>query len=144
MKKKVAFVCPDALLVKMDIASIANSLEARSPFLDHTIAEFAFSLTRQIKLPGIETKPILRTLAEKYLHQEVVIAPKRGFEVPLYHWLHNDLREMRDDFILNKKEIITELFNRSYLESLLHDKARQNLEPSRWVQLVWYLLVIVI
>ncbi len=64
MKKKVAFVCPDALLVKMDIASMANSLEARSPFLDHTIAEFVFSLPRQTKLQGIETKPILRTLAE--------------------------------------------------------------------------------
>ncbi|KHE94019.1 MAG: asparagine synthase (glutamine-hydrolyzing) [Candidatus Scalindua rubra] len=138
------FSLPDALLVKMDIASMANSIEARSPFLDHTIAEFAFSLTRQIKLPGVETKPILRALAEKYLPQEVVIAPKRGFEVPMYHWLHNDLQEMRDDFILNKKGIVTELFNRSYLESLLGGRVEKSLEPSRWVQLVWYLLVIAI
>lgn len=75
MKKKVAFVCPDALIVKMDIASMANSIKARSPFLDHTITEFAFSLTRQIKLPGIEARPILRTLAKNNLSSDVVKAP---------------------------------------------------------------------
>ncbi len=135
---------PDALLVKMDIASMANSLEARSPFLDHAIAEFAFSIPQRIKLPGMRTKPILRQLAEKYLPMEIVKAPKRGFEVPLYHWLNNELREMRDDYILNQNGLVADLFDRAYLEALLRGSEKQKYEPSRWVQLVWFIMVFAI
>jgi len=89
----------DDLLVKMDMATMAHSLEARLPFLDQELFEFASRLPWNIKLSGGRTKPLLRSLASKYLPQEVVNVPKRGFEAPLAHWLKNDLREMVYDLL---------------------------------------------
>lgn len=81
------------LLVKMDIASMANSLEVRSPFLAKDLLEFAPQLPDHFKIKGLQTKYILRKLAEKYLPPLLVKQPKRGFEVPLTQWIERDLRE---------------------------------------------------
>jgi len=78
---------PDALLVKMDIASMNHSIEARSPFLDHDLVQFAFSLPNKVLLPGMKTKPVLRQLAKRYLPEDIINAPKKGFEIPLNKWL---------------------------------------------------------
>ncbi|MFN0179405.1 MAG: asparagine synthase (glutamine-hydrolyzing) [Gemmatimonadales bacterium] len=91
---------PDDLLVKMDIATMANGLEARSPLLDCQLADFVWCLPDRWLLGGSDTKPLLRTLAAKYLPAAVSTAPKRGFEVPVARWLDKDLRDLSRDVLL--------------------------------------------
>lgn len=133
---------PDILLVKMDIASMAHGLEARSPFLDQELISLAFSFPNFVRLPGITTKPLLRELSKKYLPNQITRAPKRGFEIPLIRWLEKDLSQMRDDIILSDTGLLAGLFQRSYLESLLRGPAGKRLEPRRWANLVWMLLML--
>ncbi|HOK07715.1 MAG TPA: asparagine synthase (glutamine-hydrolyzing) [Syntrophales bacterium] len=77
----------DDILVKVDRASMHVSLECRDPFLDHRIAELAFRLPLRFLYNKGEHKHILKTILRKYLPEEVVSAPKRGFMIPLYYWL---------------------------------------------------------
>ncbi len=81
------------LLIKMDIATMSQSLEGRSPFLSKYILEFAPTLKNEYKIKGKSTKYILRELAQKYIPDELISQPKRGFEVPLKKWVENDLKE---------------------------------------------------
>jgi asparagine synthase (glutamine-hydrolysing) len=133
---------PDNLLVKMDIASMSHSLEARSPLLDQELAQYVFSLPKQFLVNGRTTKPFLRAIAAKYLPAEVVTAPKRGFELPLHRWLDKDLSQMRDDLLLERSGILADYFRQSYLESLLRGRERDRLPTGRWVSLVWILLML--
>ena len=87
------------LLMKMDIATMSNSLEARSPFLSKYFLELAPRMDNKIN--KTTTKYILRTLAKKYLPEEVVNAPKRGFEIPLINWVEGELREVIFDYLKN-------------------------------------------
>ncbi|MES1217577.1 MAG: asparagine synthase C-terminal domain-containing protein, partial [Bacteroidota bacterium] len=82
------------LLVKMDIATMASSLEGRSPLLGKDILEYAPTLPDEYKIKGKTTKFILRKLAEKYLPGDLVNQPKRGFEIPLKKWVNNELKDM--------------------------------------------------
>ena len=86
---------PDDLLVKMDIATMASSLEARSPLLDHELMEFAASLPANCKVRGRETKVALRGALRGWIPDEVLDAPKRGFRLPLGDWFRGELRESR-------------------------------------------------
>lgn len=134
------WMLPDDLLVKMDMATMHYGLEARSPFLDHRLIEFSNMLPSDMKIRGLTTKALLRELGKQYLPEAIVNAPKRGFEIPLYDWLNNELKELRDDMILSSSGIIAAYFNRKFLDNLL--KGRIPVEPSRWAQLVWTLLVL--
>ncbi len=85
----------DHYLVKVDRASMANSLEVRSPFLDTALAEFSFSIPSHLKVRGFQTKYLLKKLAEKYLPRETVYRYKMGFGIPLDYWLRQgDLRKL--------------------------------------------------
>lgn len=77
----------DDILVKVDRASMHTSLECRDPFLDHHIAEFAFSLPLEFLFGQGEHKRILKFILRKYLSEAIVTSPKRGFSIPLYYWL---------------------------------------------------------
>jgi asparagine synthase (glutamine-hydrolysing) len=81
----------DDLLVKTDRASMANSLEARVPFLDSVITNFAFSLPTKHKVRGLAKKVLLRKAAEPLLPREVVHGRKRGFSIPAAAWLRGEL-----------------------------------------------------
>jgi asparagine synthase (glutamine-hydrolysing) len=83
---------PDWYMVKGDRATMAASLEMRNPFLDKSLVEYAFTLKGSFKIKGIETKYLLKKLASKYLPREVIYRKKRGFAVPLDHWLINILK----------------------------------------------------
>jgi asparagine synthase (glutamine-hydrolysing) len=85
--QELGFFLPGDLLVKMDRATMANSLEARSPFLDHRLLEIAARFPAAILLRGWRTKAVLRGATAGLLPDEVRSAPKRGFEVPLTAWL---------------------------------------------------------
>lgn len=105
------------LLSKMDIATMAHSLEARSPFLSKGLTEFAPTLADSLKVRGITTKVLLRKLAQKYLDNAVVNAPKRGFEVPLSAWIEGELKELVLDTLQSPK-IAQEFLPKNMLESL--------------------------
>ena len=94
---------PNDLLVKVDIASMANSLEARSPFLDHKVIEFAASLPENIKLRGTETKYLLKKAASRIVPPEVLYRKKMGFGVPLTHWFRGVLKDYLRENLLSEK-----------------------------------------
>ena len=112
---------PDDLLVKMDIASMAHSLEARSPFLDHEVMEFAASLPAEYKLRGGEKKSVLKSAFRGILPDEVLYRPKMGFGVPLAHWFRNELRDLPADVLLDPSAVERGYFRRSEVERLIDE-----------------------
>ncbi len=140
MGTDVAVILPHDLLVKMDIATMAHGVEARSPLLDHELIEAVSRYPESIKLRGLTTKPLLRALGRRYVPAEVRRAPKRGFEVPLVKWLRGELRELCEDMILSRDGLLAERFDRPALERLV--RGRNELDPARWSRRVWHLLML--
>lgn len=85
---------PGDILVKVDRAAMANSLETRPPFLDHDFVAFAFSLESAAKIEGSEGKAILKKAMLPHLPHDLLYQPKRGFSVPVSAWLRGPLRDM--------------------------------------------------
>jgi asparagine synthase (glutamine-hydrolysing) len=85
---------PGDLLVKVDIATMANSLELRSPLLDVNVVEWGVSLPRKYKIKGFETKHILKDVARSLVPAELIDRPKMGFGIPRAEWLRTGMREM--------------------------------------------------
>lgn len=90
---------PDDLLTKVDRATMAYSLEARVPFLDHKFVEFVAKLDSRLKQNGKTTKYLLKKLAEKYLPHEIVHRGKQGFVMPLSPWLEGGLKSRMEHAI---------------------------------------------
>jgi asparagine synthase (glutamine-hydrolysing) len=85
---------PGDLLVKVDIATMANSLELRSPMLDVDVVEWGLSLPKSYKIKGFETKHILKDVARSLVPAELIDRPKMGFGIPRAEWLRTEMREM--------------------------------------------------
>ena len=96
---------PFDLLVKVDITSMANSLEARSPFLDHEVMEFAARLPVEMKLRGMESKYLIKRVFTDLLPQENVKRRKMGFGVPVGKWFRGPLRELLCDTLLSERQL---------------------------------------
>ncbi|MDD6055739.1 MAG: asparagine synthase (glutamine-hydrolyzing) [Helicobacter sp.] len=122
------------LLPKMDIATMANSLEARSPFLSKEMVEFAATLLPHLKIRGKTTKYILRKLAKKYLPESVCNAPKMGFEIPLSLWVDSTLKDCIKD-VLKSPKISLEFLDKNTLESLLQNS--QNYPKQQRAKTLW-------
>jgi asparagine synthase (glutamine-hydrolysing) len=106
------------LLPKMDIATMAHSLEGRSPFLSKEILEFAPSLPDHLKVKGTNTKVLLRSLAHKYLPYELTHQPKRGFEIPLKNWVEHDLKSIVEDSIYSSNPFYADFVKPSFVKNL--------------------------
>jgi asparagine synthase (glutamine-hydrolysing) len=85
---------PDNILVKVDRATMAHSLEARAPFLDHRLVEFAASLPADLKLKGLRKKHILKESQRKTLPEWILNRKKKGFNAPVSYWLNGQLKMM--------------------------------------------------
>lgn len=112
---------PDDLLVKMDIASMANSLEVRSPFLDHRLMEFAASLPSHLKLNRMRQKYILKKAFSRILPEQILKRRKMGFGVPVGKWIKSELKDMVYGLLLSEKCIGRGYFRRDALERLIGD-----------------------
>ncbi|MBD3248627.1 asparagine synthase (glutamine-hydrolyzing) [Candidatus Woesearchaeota archaeon] len=110
----------DDILVKVDIASMAHSLEVRSPFLDHNLVEYASKIPWNVKMKGNITKYILKKSLEPVLPKDILYRKKTGFAVPLVHWFRKDLRSMGYDVLLNKETINRGYFDRYAVRKLLN------------------------
>jgi len=132
------FILP-GLLVKMDMASMAASLEARSPFLDHHIIEFAARLPDSYKVGIKEGKRILRDAYRGLLDEEVITGKKKGFEIPLYQWLTNDLRGLVADTLLNPNAKIFTYLDKEQVRLLIK---QETMNERNWAYLVYALLIL--
>ncbi|MBC7404993.1 MAG: asparagine synthase (glutamine-hydrolyzing) [Cytophaga sp.] len=90
---------PDDILVKVDRAAMANSLETRAPLLDHRIIEFAYHLPIQYKLGNGIGKRVLREVLYRHVPRKIVDRPKMGFTIPLGGWLVNELRPWAENLL---------------------------------------------
>jgi asparagine synthase (glutamine-hydrolysing) len=129
---------PNDLIPKMDIATMAHALEARSPFLDHQLMEFAASIPAELKLPGMRKKGLLRDAVRPWLPPEILELPKQGFCVPMAEWLRGDLREMAADVLLDSATLDRGYFREDAVRSLL---ARHERGEADNADTIWSLLV---
>ena len=110
---------PECLMAKMDIASMANSLETRSPFLDQKVIEFAYRLPSQLKLKGINgTKWILKETFKDMLPKQIYKRGKMGFGIPLGPWFRGELKDYWAGTCLSVKALGRGYFNREHLARL--------------------------
>ena len=132
---------PDDLLVKMDIATMASSLEARSPLLDHELMEFAASLPASCKLRGREKKVALRAALRGWVPDEILDAPKRGFRLPLADWFRGELRDYARDVLLDRRALGRGYFREDYVRSLVerHVAGSQDHSQGIWTLLMFEL-----
>ncbi|MEW6456138.1 MAG: asparagine synthase (glutamine-hydrolyzing) [Acidobacteriota bacterium] len=102
---------PDDIMVKVDRMSMAESLEARAPLLDHKLVEFVFSLKGNLKVKGLETKWIFKKAMEKYLPKEIIYRQKEGFSIPIKNWLKNELRDLMEEYLSERRITQEGFFN---------------------------------
>jgi asparagine synthase (glutamine-hydrolysing) len=129
---------PNDLLVKVDIATMAVSLEARSPFLDHHVIEFAASLPERLKLRGLTTKYLLKRALGKLLPQENLKRPKMGFGVPVGHWFRGPLQPFLRETLLSDKAARRGLFKTEAVRRLVdeHTAGRADYAHQLWTLLM--------
>ena len=134
---------PDDLLIKVDIASMANSLEVRSPFLDHKFVEFALSIPNDFKLRNGQAKYILKKAFSKFLPEEILGRKKMGFSIPIDKWFRYDLRDFAYELLLRNNKEIDQFFNKKFIASILssHISGKKNNGNLLWVLvnfIIWY------
>ena len=133
-------ILPSILLVKMDIATMANSQEGRSPLLSKGLLEYVPSLKDDLKIKGSTTKYLLRNLAKKYLPAQLINQPKRGFEVPLQQWVNVQLRPVINDYLLASNTYAKNFVDSSFIHQLLDDKV--NVMPEKRAKMLWLLFTL--
>jgi asparagine synthase (glutamine-hydrolysing) len=129
---------PDDILVKVDRAAMANSLETRVPLLDHRVVELAWSLPMSMKIRDGKSKWILRQVLYQYVPKQLIERPKAGFSIPLSDWLRGPLREWAEGLLDARRLQREGFFNVQYIRA----KWRAHLEGARNNQsLLWNVLM---
>ena len=133
----------ESILVKVDRASMACSLEVRAPFLDHELVEFIMGLPSRMKLRGLTSKYILKKAMGNWLPDEIIQRSKKGFGVPIAKWVKGPLKELFGE-LLSADRIRQEGFlNSEYVTNLYqeHLHNRRDNRKQLWTLLVWELWV---
>ena len=102
----------------MDRMSMACSLEARVPLLDHDLVELAFRVPPELKVRNRETKVLLKKAAVRHVPHDCVYRPKEGFSIPIKHWLRRELRPMMEDLLSRERLAREGIFDVSEVERL--------------------------
>jgi asparagine synthase (glutamine-hydrolysing) len=125
---------PGDIMVKVDRAAMAASLETRAPLLDHRVAEFAWSLQQDQWMRGGKGKWILRSLLDRYVPRTLVDRPKQGFGIPYGEWLRGPLREWADDLLSPQALEADDLFDSAPIVRRWHQHTAgtNNWAPSLW------------
>ncbi|CAA6811333.1 MAG: Asparagine synthetase [glutamine-hydrolyzing] (EC [uncultured Sulfurovum sp.] len=128
----------DDILTKVDRATMSVSIEGREPLLDHRIAEFMAQVPFEFKYKNGDSKYLLRKVLERYIPQEMINRPKKGFAIPMFEWFANDLSSLFEEHL--KKEALEEhnLFDYKYVQQE-HQKLKKNKALN--VNKLWYVLV---
>jgi asparagine synthase (glutamine-hydrolysing) len=130
---------PDDLLMKMDKMSMAASVEARVPLLDHPLVEWAARLPARFKVHGREGKVLLKRLARRLVPREIVDRPKVGFTVPLAPWFRGPLRELLVDTLLSPAALGRGYYDEAVLRAAVADHLEGRRDRSREL---WTLLTL--
>jgi asparagine synthase (glutamine-hydrolysing) len=145
LKTDLGLVLAGDMLVKVDLMSMANSVEVRSPFLDHQVVEFAFSLPSNYKIDKNGRKKIVKDTFRKYLPEEIYNRGKKGFEVPMLGWFRKELYSFIFEELLNEKFINEQgLFDYKYIlqmKNKLFSANTENVVTQLWILIVfqnWY------
>ena len=129
---------PNDLLVKMDRMSMAHSLEARSPFLDHELMEFVAKLPSNYKRKLNNGKILLKSAFKDLLPKNIMKRKKQGFGVPINQWIKGELKEMVFDALLSPSSNSLNYFNKSVIEKILID---HNANKRDYASKIWSLLI---
>jgi asparagine synthase (glutamine-hydrolysing) len=125
---------PYDLLVKVDIASMAVGLEARSPMVDHEFIEFVARLPARFKISGLTLKAIFKKALRGLLPERILTRKKMGFGVPLDHWFRGQLSDLLRDTLLSQRSLERGYFRRRSVEQLIeaHVSGRNNHQYQLW------------
>lgn len=134
---------PSDILVKVDRMTMATSLEARTPLLDHKLIEFAVNIPTELKLKGLETKYIFKKAMEGIVPHEILYREKQGFGVPINEWINSQLKERIHQTLSDAKTLQRGYFDKKYIQTLLneHHTGRRDHSHSLWILLMlelWY------
>ena len=129
----------DDILVKVDRAAMASSLETRIPFLDHDVVEFAWRLPLSSKIRGSNGKWILRQLLRQYLPPTLVKKTKTGFSIPIDDWLRGPLRQWASDLLFSRSRRVEDFFHDSVIKDLWreHQSSARDHGARLWIILMF-------
>lgn len=145
LKTDLDLVLAGDMLVKVDLMSMANGLEVRSPFLDHHVVEFAFGIPSEYKIDGKKRKKIVKEAFRNLLPPEIYNRGKKGFEIPMLDWFRNELNSLIFEDLLNEKFVKEQgIFEYEFIHKMkkqLNSNASSNIVEQLWVLIVfqhWY------
>ena len=134
MRLDAGFTLADGYLQKVDVASMAFSLEARCPLTDYRLVEWAMRLPVRYKLRGGHTKYLLRRALARHLPERIAMRPKTGFGMPVAAWLRGPLREWASSMIHDDSLMSSLPLDRAALRGLfdLHQRGTRDAHPLLW------------
>ena len=145
LRADIDLVLTGDMLVKVDLMSMANSVEVRSPFLDHHVVEFAFSLPSSYKIDGTGRKKIVKDAFRSLLPEEIYHRGKQGFEIPMLKWFREEMHSFIFDDLLNERFISEQgIFNYEVIRKMkkqLFTSEAGNIVEQLWILIVfqyWY------
>lgn len=133
LKFDLMYFLPDQLLSKVDIATMAVSLEARSPLLDHKFIELACQIPFALKVKNGVSKYILKKSLEGLVPKTNLYRKKMGFNIPLHKWFNGKLNEYSSNILLSKNSLIKEIIDPKYIKEMANsDNLREDFGPRIW------------
>lgn len=134
MRFDISHTLPDDYLQKVDVASMAFSLEAREPLLDQALVEWAMKLPLKWKIRHLKNKYLLRQLTYRYIPQQLIDRPKQGFGVPIDRWLRGPLKEWALERLNDTSLFVGTPLNQSRAIELydLHQSGEREVHPLLW------------
>jgi asparagine synthase (glutamine-hydrolysing) len=130
---------PDVLMVKMDIACMANSLEARSPFLDNEFVELVASFPADLKVRRMTSKYILKRKLKGFLPEEIISRKKMGFGIPVGRWFRKELKQFVNEILLDNASLSRGYFDPQAVMKMVEDHTSGRIDHT---SRIWLLIIL--